>query len=281
MKNLKTPNISSIPLSLARLNTNPSISPLSHNAHPQHYPTQMLSKVLRRIAPVASRASTAAIVPHSRAFATALSVPVASAAPAARTTSVRAASTSVATLLAPAPVRAFSAAPEAAPVVIIDETAPVAGGFTSHALRENVDLAYRNLPIGERKLDLLCRLVRGLSVREALAQLELSQKKHTYWFRRALENMTRQAAHNFNMAPERLVITTAYCTRGQLYKRVIFQGRGRTGLLSRYHSNLFLSVGEQKYHPREVRIGRYGPTIANLKRVDAVVDAWKARKSAE
>lgn len=198
---------------------------------------------------------------------------------------------SLAAPLRVAPLAAFSteaaaapttgdAAPEIAPVVIENAIA-TSTGFVSHALRPQAELMYRNLPIGEAKLDLICRLIRGLSVREAIAQLRLSERKHTYWFRRALENLTRQAVHNFNMAPERLVVQEVYSTRANQYIRADFKGRSRLGFRYRYHSHLFIKVGEQKYHPNEIRIGRLGPTITHINKVNATIDAWKARKSAD
>jgi large subunit ribosomal protein L22 len=237
-------------------------------------------KALRRVAPAVGRTSA---VSQSAAFFSALAKPLsvsaaaAAAAPAAFTAAFAAPSG------VSAPLARFSVeVAEAAPIVIENDIVEHAT-FVSSATRGTVELCYRNLKIADTKLDVICRLVRGLSVREALNQLSLAERnhQHLFFFRRALHNMTRQASHTFNMAPERLVVSEAYATRSYFIRKLNVKGRGRTGIISSPRAHLFLKVAEQAYHPREVRIGRYGPSIAHTKRVDSVVSAWKARRSAD
>jgi len=163
---------------------------------------------------------------------------------------------------------------------VIENLVTESTGFTSRAIRDVAVGRYKNLPLSHRKLALMCKLVRGLSVREATNQLLLSQNRKSVYLRRGIRTVANYAVNTFNMSRDRLVIDEVLALKGQEYKRVDFKGRGRASIKHRRHANLVIKIKEQPYRVGEVRIGRYGRTINTWKKMDKVMDAWKQKQAA-
>lgn len=163
---------------------------------------------------------------------------------------------------------------------VIENLVKQTEGFASRAIRDSAIGKYKNLPLSPRKLELMCRMIRGLSVREATAQLLLSQKRKSVYLRRGLRTVSTFAVNNYNMTGERLIIDEVYATKGQHYKRIDIKGRGRASVKYRRHAHLVIKLKEQPYRAGEFRIGRFGRTITGWKKVDQMVDAWKQKEAA-
>jgi large subunit ribosomal protein L22 len=162
---------------------------------------------------------------------------------------------------------------------VIENLVPQSTGFTSRAIRDVASGKYKNLPISYKKLSIICRLIRGLSVREAINQLLLSQSRKAVYVRRGLRTIANYAVNTYNMNRDRLVIDEVLALRGMAYKRLDIKGRGRTAVLHRRHSHFLIKLKEQPYRMGEVRIGRFGRTIKTWKKVDRVSDAWKEKQA--
>ena len=175
-------------------------------------------------------------------------------------------------------VRAFSAEAEEKPKVVIVDAAPSSGKWESKAFRNESVIKYENLPISPRKLQVMCRTIRGLSAREALVQLNLSPWKKTVYLAQGISTATHHAVNDFNMDRSRLVVDEIISSKGRYHKRVDYRARGRANIAHRFHSHVVIKLREQQHHDHEIRIGRYGRTIENLKRVDSVVAAFKKQK---
>jgi len=179
---------------------------------------------------------------------------------------------------------AFStaAADESAKVKpIIQDIAKKEKGWKSRAFKDKSTANYKNLPISPHKLQLICRSVSGLSAREALAQLRLSSAKKSVYVAAAIRTAAHVAKNSFNMEKSRLVVSEAYCTKGTYYKRVEFRARGRANIRHRRHSHLTVVLKEQPYHPHEIRIGRYGRTIEQVRTTAKLREAFTRRRKAE
>jgi len=173
------------------------------------------------------------------------------------------------------------AAEEAQPVAVIENLVAPQQGFVSRALRSTAKAKYKNLPIGQQKLQYLCKMVRGLNIREALIQLRLCSKRKSYFLRRGLRTLANSAVNTLNMQRDRLYISGLAVTRGAQHKRIDFRARGKTGFQTLGKSHLYITVAEQPYHPGEIRIGRYGRTIETWKKFDRLSDAWKLKRAEE
>lgn len=170
---------------------------------------------------------------------------------------------------------------EAAPAAVIENLTPQQEGFVSRALRTKATAKYKNIPLAPRKLEYLCRFIRGMNVREAVIQLRLSSKRKTYFLRRGIRTLTNTAMNTYNMNKDRLVVSGVSVTRGSFQRRVEYRARGRANLRMKRKSHLFITLTEQPFHKGEIRIGRYGRTIDTWTRFDKLAEAWKLKKAEE
>lgn len=96
--------------------------------------------------------------------------------------------------------------------------------------RHSAAQGYRMSP---KKLNVVAQLVRGLSVREALAQLALLPKRGARVAEGVLKAASANAVHNHGLDGGRLRVAKAFVGKGQFLKRVRFHARGKTGVVHR------------------------------------------------
>ena len=154
----------------------------------------------------------------------------------------------------------------------------------------------RNLPCSPQKLNDLCRMVRGVSVGEALIQLKLSPKRKARVVAATIARAAQHGVNTHNMERSRLYISELWVGQGQHLKRLDIKARGRAGMKRRYRSNLFVRVKEQgsdaahykgvwkhggRSHNRqgqEIRIGRAGRTITTIQATLDAMAAWRSAR---
>lgn len=133
--------------------------------------------------------------------------------------------------------------------------------WTSQAIRDEAMARHRHIKMSPRKLNDICRPIRGLSVEEALIQTHLNIKPKSIFVENAIKNARNNAVNNFNMDPNRLYISEILVGKGKYLKRIRRHAKRRFGIMSRYFAHLTVKVREQPYREGEVRIGRRGPKI--------------------
>lgn len=127
----------------------------------------------------------------------------------------------------------------------------------STATRESALGRHRGLKGSPRKVNDLCRMIRGLSVHEALAQLKFSSCQKSIFVANCLNNAVNNGVNNFHMNRKRLIVHSAHATKGQYQKEAHFRARGRTDLRLKYFCHVTVSVAEQPYTVGEERLGKY------------------------
>jgi len=85
----------------------------------------------------------------------------------------------------------------------------------------------RNLRISPRKVRLVVDLVRGLSVQEAVLQLQFSKKHAAIPIRKLIESCTANAAHNHNITKDSLKVKTIFVDEGKTLYRWMPRAFGR------------------------------------------------------
>lgn len=65
---------------------------------------------------------------------------------------------------------------------------------------------HRNIRISPRKLNDLCRLVRGLPLEDAVAQMSLHRSPKAIYIRKCLQTARNNAVNNYNLNGGRLVV---------------------------------------------------------------------------
>jgi len=138
--------------------------------------------------------------------------------------------------------------------------------FVSKAIRDTATAKATNLRISPRKLNDICRLVRGLSCEEAMIQMRMNPKPKARWVENLIRAAVNNAVNNFNMEAERLYIAELVVGKGSYRKKLRYHSKGRFGLAAVYYSHMWITVKEQAYEEGELRIGRRGRKIATVRR---------------
>eukprot|EP00128_Syssomonas_multiformis_P008401 Colp12_sorted_trinity150504_noHs@14332 len=114
-----------------------------------------------------------------------------------------------------------------------------------------------NIKYSPKKLNLIAKQIRNLTVENAMLQMKYSHKKAASSVSHALSLAKSHASHNYNLDNSKLYVSECYVGRGTHLKRIKIQARGRFGRMKRYRSHLFLKVkqGEpkKKKTPKEKR----------------------------
>lgn len=100
------------------------------------------------------------------------------------------------------------------------------------------------ISVSHRKLNLVAKLVRGMSIGEAYRQLANCSKKTAPLVKKAIETAVRNA-RAFGLKPERLVVDEAYVGKGCYLKRIRpWHGKGRFGVEHKKYAHLTVIVRE-------------------------------------
>lgn len=126
---------------------------------------------------------------------------------------------------------------------------------------------HKDIHISPQKLNDMCRLVRGLSVEEAMIQMRMSRKGNAYIVANCIRGAKNAALHNMHMDESRLVVAEAWVGHGTHQKRRSFRAKGKMDIIKRYRANLTVVVREMPVLPNEKRLGLVGPRHSTLERV--------------
>ena len=86
--------------------------------------------------------------------------------------------------------------------------------------------------ISPKKLARVVDLVRGLSVEEAFAQLQVAgPQRGAFVTSHVLKSAQANAVHNLGLDPTRLRIQSVVVTKGTYLKRIKYHARGRSGVM--------------------------------------------------
>ena len=221
-------------LSLARL------APVSAHAPPASSPAALaLARAFSRASLAASVSARASPVRSAAAYAATRGL----AAGAAETTSrggsePSSGSAGGSTRSSPSPLRR-APAPRGA-------SSPSFSGTLTDALhpRTKVRAVRREAKGSPKKFNEVCRLVRGLTVDDAVAQCAMSPKKYADVVRRVILSAAANATNNHDLDREKLLVTDALVGKGTYIKRVSVHGRGRAGVITKPRSHVTIAVAE-------------------------------------
>jgi large subunit ribosomal protein L22 len=135
-----------------------------------------------------------------------------------------------------------------------------------------------------QKLNLVARLVRGLSVAEAQRQLVGTLKKHSVEVSQAIRTAVTNA-RSFGLVEERLVVSRAFVNKGKYLRRLRpWHGKGRFGIEHKKYAHLCVEVEElsderweAKVLPQYLHL-KYRPDQDKPRRVaENLVKPWLVR----
>jgi large subunit ribosomal protein L22 len=133
-----------------------------------------------------------------------------------------------------------------APAPRASATSPSFSGTLTDTLHptQTVRAVRREAKGSPKKFNDVCRLVRGLTVDDAVAQCALSPKKYADVVRRVILSAAANATNNHDLDREKLMVTEALVGKGTFIKRVSVHGRGRAGVITKPRSHVTVAVAE-------------------------------------
>ncbi len=102
----------------------------------------------------------------------------------------------------------------------------------------------RNIGISPKKANLVAGMVRGKTVKDALAQLKFTPKKGADIIYKVIDSAAANAENNFKQNRDKLYIKEILVTKGPTYKRSqpVSRGRAHPILVRRAHITVVVDV---------------------------------------
>jgi large subunit ribosomal protein L22 len=97
-----------------------------------------------------------------------------------------------------------------------------------------------------QKARLVCDLVRGKDVAEALAILRFTNKDVAEDVSKVVKSAAANAENNYQLEPESLYIAEIYADDGPRFKRIKYRARGRADRMVKRTSHITVVVDERQ-----------------------------------
>lgn len=133
----------------------------------------------------------------------------------------------------------------------------------------------RNIRQSDCKVNDVCRLIRKLNTREAIAQLELDHSKGSRILAKWLQSVVKQAENSHGMNVERLLVNKAFVGRGTVTKRVRYHAKGRHGIMTHKRTHVTVELVEVPMKENERRLGVRGWKNETWQRHDEVINRMR------
>ncbi|KAM9311013.1 large ribosomal subunit protein uL22m [Gastrophryne carolinensis] len=110
----------------------------------------------------------------------------------------------------------------------------------------------RQIKYSPDKMWYLAKLIRGMSIDQALAQLEFSDKKGAKIMKEVLLEAQDLAVRNHSVEyKSNLYVAEAFSGKGTYLKRIRYHARGRFGIMDKVHCHFFVKLVEGPPPPKE------------------------------
>ena len=104
----------------------------------------------------------------------------------------------------------------------------------------------RYVRISPRKVQIVCDLIRGKDAKTAMAILMQTPKAASEPLVKLLKSACANAENNFNMDPEKLVVTQVFATPGPSHQRTMPRAQGRAYRINKRTAPVTLAVAEKE-----------------------------------
>ncbi|TKY65511.1 50S ribosomal protein L22 [Spatholobus suberectus] len=109
---------------------------------------------------------------------------------------------------------------------------------------EKVQAVLKGIKQSPKKVNLVAALVRGMLVKDALMQLQLTIKRAAKTVYQVIHSARANASHNHGLDPERLIVAEAFLGKGFFRKRISYHAKSRSGIRVRPECRLTVVVRE-------------------------------------
>lgn len=103
------------------------------------------------------------------------------------------------------------------------------------------------------KLNLVARMIRGLTISDALAQVQFSEKKVAKFIQTTLLDAQRRAVEIHDIEPTNLHVAESFVGKGTYLKRLRYHGKGMSAMMYKYYAHYFLKLREGPPPPKKKR----------------------------
>ncbi|MDA1209050.1 MAG: 50S ribosomal protein L22 [bacterium] len=101
----------------------------------------------------------------------------------------------------------------------------------------------RSVRIAPKKANLVAKMVRGKSVKDAVNSLELTNKKAARLLEELVKSAMANASHNDKQDADSMMIKTLVVNKAQAYHRGIPMARGRMRRIRKFMSHITVTLG--------------------------------------
>jgi len=130
----------------------------------------------------------------------------------------------------------------------------IPGALTDEGTSEQARAILREAKGSPKKFGAFLRVIRGLSVEDALIQCDLSPKRVAKTVGKVILSAVGNAVNNQGLDRDRLVVAEATVGKGKYLRRVSIHGRGRAGVMHRPRSHVTIHLEERDDVKRRVQI---------------------------
>ncbi|XP_026226845.1 39S ribosomal protein L22, mitochondrial [Anabas testudineus] len=103
----------------------------------------------------------------------------------------------------------------------------------------------RQIKYSKDKMWYLAKMIRGMSIDEAVAQLEFNDKKGAKVMREVLLEAQEMAVKNHNVEyKSNLYVAESFSSKGKYLKRIRYHGRGMFGIMDKVYCHYFVKLVE-------------------------------------
>ena len=103
----------------------------------------------------------------------------------------------------------------------------------------------RYIRISPRKVGIVCDLIRGKSIAQAMNILALTPKAAAEPLAKLVKSAAANAENNHGMDPEKLYVSACYAAPGPIIKRMRFASRARVHRIEKRTSHITVAVSER------------------------------------
>ncbi|XP_040036310.1 large ribosomal subunit protein uL22m isoform X1 [Gasterosteus aculeatus] len=103
----------------------------------------------------------------------------------------------------------------------------------------------RQIKYSKDKMWYLAKMIRGMSIDEAIAQLSFNDKKGAKIMKEVLEEAQEMAVKNHNVEyKSNLYVAESFSSKGMYLKRIRYHARGRFGIMDKVNCHYFVKLVE-------------------------------------
>uniref|UniRef100_V9L563 Large ribosomal subunit protein uL22m n=2 Tax=Callorhinchus milii TaxID=7868 RepID=V9L563_CALMI len=114
----------------------------------------------------------------------------------------------------------------------------------------------RQIKYSKDKMWYLAKVIRGMTIDQAVAQMEFHDKKGAKVIKEVLLEAQEMAVRNHNLEfRSNLYVARSFSGKGQYLKRIRYHGRGMCGVMDKVYCHYFVQLVEGKPPPEAQRTG--------------------------